>query len=146
MDQQNEDQDLAELQAQLEAKQAARSKKEERQALLDKIAIENLRDEHGTLGVVALPYVEGYPTRVAFKSPGKLYANYEGQIKRQIAKGRGAGSVLDTKKELAVLCWVYPVEKSERERVLERFPGVVTSGATIVDRLAEGVAVEEGKD
>lgn len=138
---------LEELEQRREQKLAERKKKEEQQLVIDMEARDPLEDELGPVAAIQIsPFVDGYPARAFVRAPTEVeYKRYTAQVGRNHEKKSTSG-IRDAQDLLAKSCWVYPTTPDERKRMLERFPGLLTTIGIAAARLGEGKQEDEGKD
>ncbi len=138
---------VAELEAKLEEKRAARAAAEEAQYEKDLEARLVLEDEHGTIAAVKVSrFVAGQPTRAYLRTPNSSeYKRYKAQMFAVAANKKSALSPQQIQEQLAEACWVYPAAKDAKAAMLEAFPGLLTPLSMAAAALAEGTAEDEGK-
>jgi hypothetical protein len=133
------------LERRLEERREQRKREERAQERIDLTARLDLEDEHGTVGVVRVPFVKGSPTQVYVRPPTPAeYKRYKQTVQNAAAskRTRDVGNAQD---QIAEACWVYPGTPEERASMAARVSGILTSIGVVAIRLAEGAAEEEGK-
>lgn len=137
---------LQELEERAAQRAAQRAKDEEDQYVVDLEAREQLEDEHGAIAAVKVArFMKGHPTRAYLKTPNAAqYKRYKDQIYRASEK-KNSKSAQEAQELLALSCWVYPREDSDRKAMLEVFPGLLSPLSLAAAALAEGNAEDEGK-
>jgi len=139
---------VEELEAKLQAKREERARAEEAQYEADLEARLSLEDEHGTLAAVKVSrFVVGHPTHAYVRMPtAPEYKRYKAQIYKKAHEKSAGTNAQDAQELLARACWIYPADAKAREEMLDAFPGLLTPITMAAVGLAEGKAVEEGKD
>lgn len=125
----------------------ARAKKKAEQYEKDLEARIELEDEHGTLAAVQVSYVEGHPTMALVRRPdGPEYKRFKDLVGRYATgDAKSAKKVQEASETLGRMACVYPAEK-ELDEMIVAFPGLLTSLGNVAGALAQGAAVDEGKD
>lgn len=137
-----------ELEAKIAAKREERAKAEETQYEADLEARLALEDEHESISAVKVPrFVKGHPTRAYVRTPtAPEYKRYKAQVYKKVHEKSAGANALEAQELLARSCWIYPADAEERASMLEAFPGILTPISMAAVSLAEGKAVDEGKD
>jgi hypothetical protein len=139
------EQRIAEAQERRAKKHAEQKSAATDQFAKDIEALEVLEEEHGRIASVKVEsFRPGLPTRVFIRTPKPAeYKRYRDMVEKAVKKDTKRSEVGD---QLARACWVYPGSKDEQDQMLEASPGLLVSILLQATALAEGAAVDEGKD
>lgn len=147
-EEQSVDEQLEQLEERAEKRRAENAKAEKAQRVIDLGAKEELAEEHGEDGIATVKvarYAPGFPTCAFVKRPESVvYKKYQDQVNKAQGK-ENAKALREAHEAFARACWIYPVEKDDRDRMLARFPGILNTIGHAAAKLAEGAAEEEGK-
>lgn len=140
---------IAEIEERRAARRAELAKAEEAQFVKDLEALDELEAQHGA-GVVGsvrcARFIPGLPTRVFVRPPkADEYDRYTSQYGRAKDKQSTAGQ-RDAIKLLGTTCWLYPVDKDVRAKLVEEFPGLLIAVGLEAAKRGEAEAEEEKKD
>lgn len=150
------DQEMAELDAELERREAARAAKRtatekarKRQRMIDLDKIAELEAAHGDTNVTALdvPYVKDLPTMVAVRTPTEPeMKRYRHRIMNARKPGQDADPAAGIKaaEELADVCRVYPDDEQYAALRAAR-PNIHLQLGNAASKLASASAANEGK-
>lgn len=135
---------LEEIRQKREKRQKEQATAELEQETKDEQALYDLEGEHPALATVKTSrFIPGHPRRAFVRMPSDAeYKRYRDNVGKAAKKN---GLTRHAQDELAKACWVYPLERVERDRMAEAFPGILTSIAVAAAGLAEGNEEEEGK-
>lgn len=140
---------IEEVKKQRAARKEAAAKDQAEQEEKDLLALNDLEIEHGDSSVGTMRverFVPGNPMTIVFKAPSKAqYKRFCDQVAASMKKN-DTKSRQDAQDLLSNSVWVYPKESSERDAMLEAFPGLLLSIAIEAQKLVEAKKVEEGKD
>lgn len=137
---------LAELEEIQAKRQEEKAKVEDAQRAIDLAARMELEDKFGAIASVGVArFVQGHPTKAHVRTPEPVeYKKYLSQVHVGVDK-KNLKLQREAQETLARVCWVYPATSEEREAMLEKFPGLLTSVGVAAAGLAEGRSEEEGK-
>ena len=129
-------------------RKAELAKEREMQEATDLEAFDALEMEHGSGSVARLDlerFAKGLPTCVALKTPDPAqYKRFVDQVGKAVEKNNQAAR-RDALDLFAKSCWVYPAKQEDQDKMLEQFPGLLTSMAVRAAQLVEAKAADEGK-
>lgn len=143
---------IEELEDKLANVRAGRAKAEEEQYEKDLEEQLRLTEEHVVLATVKVArFAPGFPTRAFVRMPrSSEYRRYKDRVHRAADK-KNITDIQSAGDQLARACWVYPAPDDDgmsdaQTAMLEAFPGLLTAIGVAAIGLAEGRAVDEGKD
>lgn len=143
---------VEEIQKRRAARAEALEEQRKEQYAKDLEALDALESDygHGAIAAVAVSrFSPGQPTRAFLRKPKAAeYKRYVDQVNRSLIGGdkRDPKKFREAQDTIAKSVWVYPLEESARDSMLEEFPGLLSQIAGAALKLAEGEAEAEGND
>lgn len=138
---------LAELEAKVAERKAARETAKAEQEIVDRTAIAELQlaTEDDLIVLELKTYREGQPTRVAARPPTDTeFRRYSQMVRR--SKGDNE-QIANAQELLAESCWVYPAKEEAdlRKAIRKATPSLLLSMAVALAEKTEAKATDEGK-